>query len=82
MKRLALAAAALMLGVAPSAAESVTFSGDGLTLSGVLYRPAGGGPFPAVVALHGCAGLFGTSGAVSPRHADWGERLAQQGFWC
>ena len=29
-----------------------------LTLKATLYRPEGPGPFPAVVALHGCAGLY------------------------
>lgn len=73
-----LAAASLL--TAPAAAETVSFPGDGITLSAVLYRPAGAGPFPAVVALHGCGGLYGAGGAVSPRHADWGERLARAGF--
>jgi dienelactone hydrolase len=30
----------------------------GMELSGELYRPAGDGPFPAVVMLHGCGGRF------------------------
>jgi dienelactone hydrolase len=30
----------------------------GIELSGELYRPAGDGPFPAVVMLHGCGGRF------------------------
>jgi dienelactone hydrolase len=30
----------------------------GVELSGELYRPAGHGPFPAVVMLHGCGGRF------------------------
>ncbi|MHB2167018.1 dienelactone hydrolase family protein [Alsobacter sp. R-9] len=53
---------------------------NGVTLAAVMYRPDGEGPFPAVVALHGCAGLFGRDGQVSRREADWGERLAAQGF--
>jgi dienelactone hydrolase len=32
---------------------------DSLTLSGNLYRPEGGGPFPAVVLMHGCWGATG-----------------------
>src|SRR5690348_2437235 len=44
----------------------VTFPGDqGLTLEGFLYRPEGPGPFPAVVALHGCSGLTGKDGEPS-----------------
>ena len=49
-------------------------------LDALLYRPAGEGPFPAVVALHGCGGLFNTRGQPSARHADWGTRLAAMGF--
>jgi dienelactone hydrolase len=49
-------------------------------LKGELLRPAGAGPFPAVVALHGCGGLFGKDGALSRRHQDWAERLTQAGF--
>jgi dienelactone hydrolase len=30
----------------------------GVEISGELYRPAGEGPFPAVVMLHGCGGRF------------------------
>ncbi len=45
----------------PAAAESVRFPGlaaDGdLMLGAVLRRPAGPGPFPALVMLHGCSGL-------------------------
>lgn len=38
-----------------SAGEVVTFPSGELTLHGVLYRPDGGGPFPAVVYNHGSA---------------------------
>lgn len=68
-------------GRARAQAADVTFPGpQGLELHGVAYRPSGTGPFPAVVALHGCGGLYGRSGALNARHADWGERLAAQGF--
>jgi dienelactone hydrolase len=63
-----------------AAAEVVTFAGDDVTLQGFLYRPAGEGPFPAVVALHGCAGLYGRDASLSPRHVDWAERLTAMGF--
>jgi dienelactone hydrolase len=74
-----LLAAALSCGAA-HAAESVSFPGAGAALKAFLYRPTGSGPFPAVVALHGCAGLYEKSGALSPRHVDWAERLAARGF--
>ena len=62
------------------AAESVAFLANGIDLKALLYRPAGAGPFPAVVALHGCGGLYNSDGALNTRHADWAERLAAQGF--
>lgn len=64
-----------------SAVERISLPGPGgVTLAAALYTPSGAGPFPAVVALHGCAGLGGRSGQPSARHHDWGERLAAQGF--
>lgn len=62
------------------ALERVSFpSQDGTTVTGWLQKPDGDGPFPAVVALHGCAGLW-TRGALNARHADWGDRLQAAGF--
>jgi len=43
---------------------------DPLILSGTLKKPAGNGPFPAVVLLHGCSGL----------HLDWANRLTRWGY--
>ena len=61
-------------------AEQVEFPGKDVTLRGELFRPEGAGPFPAVVALHGCGGLYGKSGGLSPRHADWAKRFTDAGF--
>jgi dienelactone hydrolase len=65
-------------------AVSIPAGGKGSppTLDGRLYRPSGDGPFPAVVALHGCSGLWSSKDAsqLGPRHADWGERLAALGY--
>ena len=61
-------------------AEPVEFPGRDLTLRGELFRPQGDGPFPAVVALHGCGGLYGKAGGLSPRHEDWQKRLTDAGF--
>jgi dienelactone hydrolase len=71
---------AAALSGAANAAEIVSFPGAEVTLKAVQYRPTGYGPFPAVVALHGCAGLYEKSGSLSPRHVDWAERLAAKGF--
>jgi dienelactone hydrolase len=44
-----------------------------------LYKPDGDGPFPVVIALHGCGGLAGRSEAVLPRYRDWAEQLLKAG---
>jgi dienelactone hydrolase len=64
-----------------SAMEQVSFaSRDGTALSGWLAKPEGAGPFPAVVALHGCAGLWTRSGAMNARENDWSARLVAAGY--
>jgi dienelactone hydrolase len=94
--RRALLATAILLGgaagapAAPAAPvqgpETVSIPAGGknapASLDARLYRPLGEGPFPAVVALHGCSGLWSSKDgkALSPRHADWGERLAALGY--
>src|SRR5688572_18567464 len=51
-------------------------------LDGYLYRPSGAGPFPAVVAMHGCGGLFAPRdrNKLAARNIDWGTRLSAQGY--
>jgi dienelactone hydrolase len=44
-----------------------------------LYKPDGQGPFPTVIALHGCGGLSGHSEPVLPRYRDWAEELVKDG---
>src|SRR3984893_12757030 len=44
-----------------------------------LYKPDGNGPFPVVIALHGCGGLGGPSEPVQPRYRDWAEQLLKTG---
>jgi dienelactone hydrolase len=50
-----------------------------LTLHAQLYKPDGAGPFPTVIALHGCGGLRGQSEPVLPRYRDWAEKLLKAG---
>jgi dienelactone hydrolase len=50
-----------------------------VTLHAQLYKPSGAGPFPAVIALHGCGGLAGRSEPVLPRYRDWAEQLLKAG---
>jgi dienelactone hydrolase len=49
------------------------------TLRAQLYKPDGGGPFPTVIALHGCGGLGGHSEPVQVRYRDWAEQLLKGG---
>ena len=44
-----------------------------------LFKPDGDGPFPVVIALHGCGGLAGHSEQVAPRYRDWAEQLVKAG---
>jgi dienelactone hydrolase len=53
-------------------------SGSAL-LHAQLYKPDGDGPFPTVIALHGCGGLGGRSEPVLPRYRDWAEQLLKSG---
>jgi dienelactone hydrolase len=50
-----------------------------LTLHAQLYKPDGDGPFPTVIALHGCGGLGGHAEPVLPRYRDWAEQLLKSG---
>jgi dienelactone hydrolase len=45
----------------------------------MLFRPAGPGPFPAVVALHGASGLE-RKGQLFSNYRDWGMLLRDAGY--
>jgi dienelactone hydrolase len=78
---LAALAAVAPIGDGPAAAaEQVDIPQSDTTLHGILYRPEGAGPFPSVVALHGCESLVNRSGKMAPHLADWGERLVAAGL--
>jgi dienelactone hydrolase len=47
--------------------------GDFETLTGKLTKPQGGGPFPAVVLMHGCGG-------INKFHQSWADKLAGLGY--
>jgi dienelactone hydrolase len=49
------------------------------TLHAQLFKPDGAGPFPTVIALHGCGGLNGHSDQIQPRYRDWAEQLLKDG---
>ena len=49
-------------------------------LDGYLFRPAGAGPHPALVFLHGCGGLLSSDGVIRARETDWGARFTTLGY--
>jgi dienelactone hydrolase len=61
------------------APRQVDIPSANLTLHAQLYRPEGDGPFPTVIALHGCGGLGGHSEPVLPRYRDWAGQLLKTG---
>jgi dienelactone hydrolase len=61
---------------APAQVEIPLSSG---VLHAQLFKPEGEGPFPTVIALHGCGGLGSHSDSVQPRYRDWAERLLKAG---
>lgn len=47
--------------------------GDGKSLNARIYKPAGNGPYPALVALHGAGGIF-------PYQLWWARAISKKGF--
>jgi dienelactone hydrolase len=91
-----LALCAVLLGtasVARGAAERVSFesldidpeTGVPVTISALYFRAANAsGKTPAVVALHGCGGMYGTTPALrnrlTPRHQAMADLLVAEGY--
>jgi dienelactone hydrolase len=59
--------------------REVEIAEGGITLHAQLYRPDGEGPFPTVIALHGCGGLAGRAEPVLPRYREWAEQFVNSG---
>jgi len=59
--------------------HQVDIPSDSGQLRAQLYKPDGDGPFPVVIALHGCGGLANHSEPVQPRYRDWAEQLLKGG---
>ncbi len=61
---------------APSGGERVTFTSADTSVSALIpatvFRPAGVGPFPGIVLLHGCT--------IQPSVAEWAAWLQSQGY--
>src|SRR3954454_22665224 len=73
-------AAASCAVAAPSATpQPIEIPSSSGTLHAQLFKPDGAGPFPTVIALHGCGGLNGVSDQIQPRYRDWAEQLLKDG---
>ena len=83
---LSLACASLCASAAPQptpeqiAVPAAGVSSSPAPLVGFFFKPAGKGPFPAVVMMHGCGGAYARHGALNARHLMWGEYLAEHGY--
>jgi len=67
-------------GTAAPAPQQVEIPSGKLVLHAQLYKPDGNGPFPTVIALHGCGGLAAEGAPVAPRYRDWAEHLLKAGY--
>ena len=76
---LAFLASASVATAAPAAPQAVEIPLNSGTLHAQLFKPDGNGPFPTVIALHGCGGLNGQSDQIQPRYRDWAEQLLKDG---
>jgi dienelactone hydrolase len=61
------------------APQAIEIPSGTATLHAQLFKPDGGGPFPVVIALHGCGGLGGHSEPIQVRYRDWAEELLKDG---
>ena len=71
--------AATFAATAAPAPQQVDIPSNSGTLHAQLFKPDGAGPFPTVIALHGCGGLNGQSEQIEPRYLDWAEQLLKAG---
>jgi dienelactone hydrolase len=86
LKRLTFILAGLLLAapIAQAAGpENVSFQTlhrDQTMLRGFLMKPAGDGPFPSILLLHGCGGLLTSKGAIAARERAWMNLFVAEGY--
>lgn len=59
---------------------SHTKAGGKLQVPGILHKPGGDGPFPALVFLVGCEGNTHPAPPLAKQHAQWVDRLVGWGY--
>ena len=74
-----LAAASPVRAAPPPAPQAIEIPSGGSMLHAQLFKPEGDGPFPVVIALHGCGGLGGRLEPVQARYRDWADQLLKDG---
>ena len=62
----------------PAGKHFLTIASTVPSLPGILHKPDGKGPFPAVVMLCGCSGYANAPDMT--RYSNWAERLASWGY--
>lgn len=63
------------------AGEAVVIPGHGVDLNARFYQPGGTGPFPAIVMMHGCSGMWDREGANPNAHYRfWAEHFQKLGY--
>jgi dienelactone hydrolase len=67
-------------GVGAAGPEAVEIREGDVALKATLYRPEGTGPFPAIIGMHDCAGLFNATGAIASKYREWAQLLVRNGF--
>jgi dienelactone hydrolase len=70
----------LAASVQPIGAQEVTIPSAKLQIPGILHKPAGDGPFPALVFLVGCEGNTHPAPPLAEQHAQWVDRLVGWGY--
>jgi dienelactone hydrolase len=64
-----------------TASPATITNSQGQALNAYVYKPKGNGPFPAVVALHGCSGLMtGSNHTIGSEFTYWGNLLSAEGY--
>ena len=65
----------------PEIVRFPSLDADRTLIGGTLFRPPGGdGPWPAIVMMHGCSGLYRRNGDIQINLAAWIDRFLQWGY--
>ena len=60
--------------------QEINLPGNTVPLRAYLFKPKGAGPFPVVVAMHDCEGLWAGANGLRPSYRDWAERFNGAGL--